>query len=114
MKLCLQLSETPAIILNSKVNTENSVAIYQKKKIDCSFDYRPPTPSPERKRRLLEQKQAIEERDRRIASLIRQYEEQGQNRRAAVQTIKPFDSNVRTITLPPQTIPSPNSRYYHK
>lgn len=67
------------------------------------MQYRLPTPSPERRRRLLEQKQNIEERVRRVAASIRQYEEQGEHRRAAVQTMNPF-GHVRTIPLPPQTI----------
>lgn len=63
-----------------------------------------PSPSPETKRRLLERKRNIEERDRRIAEIVKQYEEQGENRRANIQTINPFAENVRTITLPPQTL----------
>lgn len=72
-----------------------------------------PPPSPETRSRLIQRKQNIEERDRRTADTLRQYEEQGENRRAAVQSINPFEENIRTITLPHQTIPSPNSRCYY-
>ncbi|XP_037042153.1 uncharacterized protein LOC119078650 isoform X2 [Bradysia coprophila] len=69
-----------------------------------------PSPSPEQKRLLLERKKNIEERDQRTANVLKQFEKHGDDRRAAVQSINPFDPPVRTITLPPQTIGQPQSR----
>ncbi|KAG4078621.1 hypothetical protein HA402_015211 [Bradysia odoriphaga] len=57
-----------------------------------------------------ERRQNIEDRDRRVATTLRQYEELGQSRRAAVQSVNPFEERVRTITLPPQTIAPPQSQ----
>lgn len=71
-----------------------------------------PPPSPEQKRRLEQRKQNIEARDQRTATSIREHEEHGENRRANIQSVNPFEDNVRTITLPPQTIASPHSRCY--
>ncbi len=69
-----------------------------------------PSPSPEQKKRLLERKKNVEKRDQRTANVLRQYEEHGDDRRAAVQSMNPFADHVRTITLPPQTIAPPQSR----
>lgn len=69
-----------------------------------------PPPSPERRSILVQRKQNIEARDRRTATSIREHEEHGENRRANIQSINPFDDNITTIKLPPQTIPS---RYYY-
>lgn len=66
-----------------------------------------PSPSPEQKRQLLERKKNIQERDQRTAAVLRQFESHGEERRAAVQSINPFDPPVRTVTLPPQTIGPP-------
>lgn len=72
-----------------------------------------PPASPEQRRILDQRKQNIEARDRRTATSIREHEEHGENRRANIQSINPFEDNIRTTTLPPQTIPSPHSRYYY-
>lgn len=73
-----------------------------------------PPPSPEKRASLIQRKQNIERRDRRTAEVLRQYEEQGENRRAALKRINPFEGNIRTTILPAQTIPSPNSRCYYQ
>ncbi len=72
------------------------------------------TPSPERRAKTRQQRKIIEDRDRRVANVLEQYKEQGENRRAAVQSNNPFDDRVRTVTLPPQTIGPPQSRCYYK
>lgn len=69
-----------------------------------------PSPSPEQKRLLIERKKNIDERDQRTANVLKQYEKHGEDRRAATQSINPFDPPVRTIILPPQTIGQPQSR----
>lgn len=69
-------------------------------------------PPREQKRGADQRRQNIEDRDRRVESTLRQYEELGQSRRAAVQSMNLFDERVRTITLPAQTIGPPQSRWF--
>lgn len=71
-----------------------------------------PQPSPEQRRILLQRKRNIEERDLRTADVLRHYEEHGESRRDNIQSINPFEDNIRTTKLPSQTIRSPQARYY--
>ncbi|KAJ6644416.1 hypothetical protein Bhyg_09385 [Pseudolycoriella hygida] len=68
-----------------------------------------PSPSPEQRQRVLQQREKMRERDRRAANNLRKYQEIGEGRRAALQSVNPFVENVRTVTLPPQTLAPPTS-----
>lgn len=71
-----------------------------------------PPPSPATREQQLKRKRDIEQRDRKVTYVIKRYEEEGEDRRAAVtsgQSIH-FGDDAKKIKLPPQTITSPRPR----
>lgn len=92
----------PAVVPTSPI----LVAASPPRSLDSNLESDPKSMEERRKR-----KQAIKERNEKVVSVLRRYEEKGLKRRCAVTSIVPqkFGQTTKPIILPKQTLPSPGS-----